>query len=80
MATPEEVKKVTGCLPGAVPPFSSCFLLQKENIHIPIFVDESLKLQGEVIHFNCGLRTRSVQMTFQDYVMLEQPILANFTV
>ena len=34
-ATPEEVAKITGCLPGAVPPFGSVF-------NVPTLVDESL--------------------------------------
>jgi len=87
MATPEEVNTVTGCLSGAVPPFSVCFpycLDPNSNYndaeYIPVFVDESLKLQGDVIHFNCGLRTHSMQMNFEDYVDLAKPILAHFSV
>jgi len=39
-----------------------------------------LKLQGGVIHFNCGLRTHGMQMNFDDYVDLATPILAHFSV
>ncbi len=35
-ATPEEVFSITGCRPGAVPPFGSVF-------GVPTIVDESLK-------------------------------------
>ena len=44
----EEVPAVTGCIPGAVPPFGS--LLGDHPIHT--FVDTSLKEQGEYIYFN----------------------------
>lgn len=37
-ATPEEVKRITGCLSGAVPPFGSMF---KENVLTK--VDKSLE-------------------------------------
>lgn len=55
----QEVIEVTGCLPGAVPPIAS-FPTQ-----VTVVADETLP---EVINFNCGLRTRSIQMTRKDYV------------
>ncbi len=60
-ATPEEVYQVTGCLPGAVPPFGSLF-----RERVPTFVDTSLQ-EHENINFNCGLRTHSFQILFSDY-------------
>ena len=72
-ATVEEVRSITGCLPGAVPPFGSAFGVQT-------VVDESLSMQGEVINFNCGLRTHSIRMLYKDYIDLEKPkIIAVFT-
>ena len=65
-ATVDEVKSVTGCLPGAVPPFGSVFGVQT-------IVDESLGIQGDTINFNCGLRTHSIQMLYKDYIALEKP-------
>ena len=65
-ASEDEVKRVTGCVPGAVPPFGSCFGLRT-------FVDESLRKQGDTINFNAGLRTFSVSMTFDDYFAVEKP-------
>jgi prolyl-tRNA editing enzyme YbaK/EbsC (Cys-tRNA(Pro) deacylase) len=38
-------------------------------------VDESLKLQGETINFNCGLRTHSMRLKVEDYLSLEKPKL-----
>lgn len=72
-ATPEEVLEVTGCLPGAVPPFGSVF-------GISTIVDESLRLQGDTINFNCGLRTHSMRLKVEDYLGLEKPkLIAVFT-
>ena len=65
-ATPEEVFKVSGCLPGAVPPFGSVF-------GVATLVDESLRNQGDTINFNCGLRTHSMKMKTEDYLRIEKP-------
>jgi len=62
-ATPEEVFAVTGCRPGAVPPFGSLF---NDEGGVPTMVEDSLA-ENESINFNCGLRTHSLQITFQDY-------------
>jgi len=97
MATIEEMWDVTGCKPGAVPPFGSVFTLPSlvrddsrggyggsvsgngsKMVHT--FVDRSLQQQGDVINFNCGLRTRSIQMAFCDYLDAEKPELCDFIV
>ena len=66
-ASPEEVLQVTGCVPGAVPPFGSAWGLKT-------YVDASLKKQGPTINFNVGLRTCSVLgLSYDDYVRVEQP-------
>ena len=88
MATVEEMWEVTGCKPGAVPPFGSLFKKPtgegdgsgSESKGVHTFVDRSLKIQGEVINFNCGLRTRSIRMKFEDYIELEKPELCDFVV
>ena len=69
-ASVDEVREVTGCVPGAVPPFGSCF-------RIPTYVDESLQQQGASINFNAGLRTFSVSMATADYLAIEKPIMVN---
>ncbi|KAK8790693.1 hypothetical protein WA588_002441 [Blastocystis sp. NMH] len=71
----EEVPSVTGCVPGAVPPFGS--LLGDHPIHT--FVDTSLKEQGEYIYFNAGLRTHTVKMKYEDFVRLENPEIVHFS-
>ena len=69
-ASVEEVMQVTGCVPGAVPPFGSLFGLTT-------LVDESLKTQGSGINFNAGLRTFSVSMSVDDYLAVEEPTMVN---
>jgi Ala-tRNA(Pro) deacylase len=79
-ATPEEVLDVTGCVSGAVPPFGSLFRVPGDpGKPVPTFMDESLRAQGPIINFNCGLKTRSVQMTVQDFIDLERPVICSFT-
>jgi len=75
MATEDEVKEVTGCVPGGVPPFGSLF---PSKTKIPTILDPSLKEQGSRINFNCGLRTRSVSISFEDYVKIENPEMKQF--
>jgi Ala-tRNA(Pro) deacylase len=70
-ATEEEVFRITGCRPGAVPPFGSLWGLRT-------FVDDSLLKQGDEINFNSGLKTHSVRMSTADYVEVEKPVVASF--
>lgn len=70
-ATEEEVRSITGCLPGAVPPFGSVFGREERTDCstkdgedgigriVPTFVDRSMLEQGTMC-FNAGLRGRSV--------------------
>ena len=54
LASEADVRRLTGCVPGAVPPFASLF------DGVLLVVDESLSRQGETINFNAALRTSSV--------------------
>ncbi|HNT30479.1 MAG TPA: YbaK/EbsC family protein, partial [bacterium] len=58
-ATAEEVEKLTGCLPGAVPPFGNLLGLR-------VWVDRSIEKQ-KTINFNAGERTKSLQMQSADW-------------
>ena len=90
MASVEEMWEVTGCKPGGVPPFGSLFEIplgkdddgggSESKIKVRTFVDRSLQRQGDVINFNCGLRTRSIQMSFVNYFELEKPDMCDFVV
>ncbi len=61
---PEEV---TGCVPGSVPPFGSLFGLKT-------FVDPHLA-ENEIIHFNAGSLTDSVSMRYEDWLVIEKPVV-----
>lgn len=73
MASAEEVWALTGCRPGAVPPFGSLFP------GVRTVVDRSLLVQGSTINFNAGLRTLSVGMSVADYISVENPTVLDFT-
>ena len=66
-----KVKELTGCLPGAVPPYGSLF-------GVKTFMDQSLVDQGDTIFYNAGLRTRTVEMATADYLEVEKPFVCNF--
>jgi len=68
-ADTSEVKKITGVLPGAVPPFGSVFGIQT-------YMDKSLQSVTD-IDFNAGLRTDSLRMKQQDYEKVEKPIICD---
>src|SRR5499426_1460365 len=53
-ATPEELLVLTGCAPGAVPPFGNLFGL-------PVLVDEELARRGDIA-FNAGSNAVSILM------------------
>lgn len=59
-ATPEELLELTGCAPGAVPPFGNLF-------DLPVFVDEELAAR-ERIAFNAGSNSVSITMRAADFV------------
>lgn len=61
-ATPEELLAVTGCVPGAVPPFGNLFGL-------PVLVDEALARREEIA-FNAGSNTKSIVMRCEDFLRL----------
>ena len=70
-ASEEEVFALTGCRPGAVPPFGSLW-------GVRTLVDQSLLDQGDSINFNSGLKTASVNMSTADFLEVEQPVVASF--
>jgi Ala-tRNA(Pro) deacylase len=70
-ASREEVEKLTGLQPGSIPPFGSLFGL-------PTHCDPALG-DSASINFNAGDHSISVQMTYADYIAVEQPALASLT-
>lgn len=69
-ATSEELFELTGCLPGAVPPFGNLFGL-------PVLMDDAL-LSEEIVYFNCGSHTISLRMSRSDLQLLTEAQIANF--
>ena len=63
-ATPDELLALTGCVPGAVPPFGNLFGL-------PVLVDEELAAREEIA-FNAGSNTASIVMPTADFLRLSQ--------
>jgi len=73
LASVEDVAKLTGCVPGAVPPFGSLFL------GVKTYCDPSI-VERQSINFNAGLRSFSVcDLAVNDYIRLESPIILAFT-
>lgn len=70
-ATREEVEELTGLQPGSIPPFGSLFGL-------PTHCDPALAEQAS-INFNAGDHAVSVQMTYADYLRVEQPAMVSVT-
>jgi Ala-tRNA(Pro) deacylase len=69
-ATPEELSALTGCAPGAVPPFGNLFGL-------PVLVDEEL-CRNERVVFNAGSNSVSVTMRPGDLVRLSGATVCRF--
>lgn len=69
-ATAEELLELTGCLPGAVPPFGNLFGL-------PVFMDDAL-LAEETVYFNCGSHTVSLRMKRADLAAATDAQIVDF--
>lgn len=60
LASPQDVLKITGCEVGSVHPFG--------NLHeLPTYLDSSI-LENDVVNFNAGLHTVSIEMKAKDLV------------
>jgi Ala-tRNA(Pro) deacylase len=70
-ATPEEVLKITDCIPGAVPPFANLF-------GIDLIVDKSI-IENEHMAFNAGDRTKSFKILRHNYIQLLNPRIESFS-
>ncbi len=64
-ADKDEVLQITGLTPGSIPPFGSLFSL-------PTYCDDRLA-DNERINFNAGSHTVSIQMSYSDYLVFENP-------
>jgi Ala-tRNA(Pro) deacylase len=71
-ASAEELKAVTDCVPGCVPPFGSA-------IGMKAHVNKQLA-ENEDIFFNAGSLTHSVRMKYKDYESVEKPEVVDLAV
>ena len=67
-ASPETAQALTGCVMGAVPPFSL-------NPELSVVVDEDL-LTHETLFFNAGRLDRSMELDTKDWVAVARPRVA----
>lgn len=70
-ASKEEVLELTGLTPGSIPPFGSLF-------NLPTYCDPALA-ENPTINFNAGDHAISVQMSYADWVGVEQPMSIELT-
>jgi len=66
-ATPPELLELTGLVPGSVPPFG------RPILPLDLYLDESIT-QNEMIAFNAGSLTDSIDMKVEDYLKIARPI------
>jgi Ala-tRNA(Pro) deacylase len=72
LVTTEEATKLTGCVMGAVPPFSFW-------PNIKLVVDPKLLDDHEEIAFNAGRLDTSMVLNSQDYRRIAAPLMADIT-
>ena len=68
LASPEEATRETGCVIGAIPPFTF-------SPRIELVVDPALVESHDEIAFNAGRLDRSMVLNSQDYVCIAKPRL-----
>jgi len=71
LTSPQEVLKITGCEVGSVHPFG--------NLHgLPTYMDSSI-LKNDMVNFNAGLHTVSIQMKAKDLIKAIRPSVRDFS-
>jgi len=71
-ATPDELTRMTGLVPGAVPPFGTPIL------PFPLYTDPSV-FENDRVAFNAGSLTDSMVIPIEDYRRLAQPEVFRFS-
>ncbi|MBI2646942.1 aspartate--tRNA ligase [Candidatus Woesearchaeota archaeon] len=67
----KEVRKVTGCNIGSVPPFGNLF-------GIKVYFDKSI-VENEIVAFNAGTHTKSIKLKAKDLIKVVNPIIGEFS-
>jgi Ala-tRNA(Pro) deacylase len=70
MATPIEVKEITGLEVGSVPPFGNL-------IDIPIYLDLTLSKESKIA-FSAGMFNKIIVMSTSDYVKITKPQIFDY--
>lgn len=70
-ASADELRELTGLVPGSVPPFGPPIL------PFPLYVDESIALNPRIA-FNAGSLTASIIMPVADYLRIAAPEVLRF--
>lgn len=72
-AKPEKAQELTGCVIGAIPPFSfPAEIIGAGNDQLQVLADPMIKENEEVV-FNAGRLDRSVMMKLDDYIRIVAP-------
>jgi len=71
LASAQEVLKLTGCEVGSVHPFGNLF-------DLPTYMDRSV-LENDLVNFNAGLHTVSIQMRAKDLFKAIGPVVGDFS-
>ena len=71
LALPNEVLKITGCEVGSVHPFGNLY-------NLPTYLDISI-LENDMVNFNAGLHTVTIQMKAKDLIEVIKPTTQNFS-
>lgn len=69
-ANRDEVRELTGLMPGSIPPFGSLFNLKT-------YCDQMLR-DETVINFNAGDHSISISMKYEDFARVEAPEIGLF--
>lgn len=71
-ASADELRELTGLVPGSVPPFGMPI------VNLELYVDSSI-VRNEIIAFNAGSLTDSIIMSTKDYLTIAQPTILEFS-
>ncbi len=71
LASPAEVDKLTGCVFGAIPPFSF-------HPDLLLVADPSLLARYQELAFNAGLLEKSIVLNTEDYQRIAAPTCLHF--
>jgi len=71
-AAREKAQALTGCVIGAIPPFSF-------NDQLQVLADPLIRQNEEVV-FNAGRLDRSIFMKMEDYIRIAKPVLVKIAI